>query len=93
MDQLIHAYNLKYGSIYIYSSNLDAFRPYIENITSGVPEVFRYCKTHHINACYISDHPIIGIHEHLIVCFVMKRFRIANDKNMFLEFIETHYNI
>lgn len=91
MTDLIHAYDLKYGSIYIYSPNLDAFRPYIENITTNIENVFQYCKNHHINACYVSDHPVIGFYEYLIVHFVMKRFGIANDKQKFSDFIEDNY--
>ena len=91
MDQLIHAYNLKYGSIYIYSSNLNAFRPYIENITNSIEDVFQYCITHYINACYVSDHPVIGFYECLIVCTTMKKFGISNDKQRFSDFIEKYY--
>ena len=91
MNQLIHAYNLKYGSIYIYSSNLNTFRPYIENITNSIEDVFEYCKNHNINACYVSDHPFIGIYEHLIVHFTMKLFGITNDKQRFSDFIEKYY--
>ena len=91
MIELIHAYDLKYGTIYIYSPNLNTFRPYIENITSGVVEVFIYCKNHNISACYLSNHPIIGIYEYLIVRFAMKLFGIANDKQKFSEFIESNY--
>lgn len=93
MIELIHAYDLKYGTIYIYSPNLNTLRPYIENITSSVEDVFEYCKTHNVNVCYLSDYPIIGMYEYLKVLSIMKRYGFLNDKQKFFEFIKSNHLI
>ena len=87
MNGLVHAYDLKYGSVYIYSENLNTFRPHIENAFDNVECALEYCKHHQINACYISNHHIIGICEYMKVIFIMKRFGFMNDKYKFFEFI------